>query len=215
MRYASSTISPDTRSLRIIAILAHQHRSQHHLRIWGHDHDGAYRQLPLDQPMLWSHNVLLCGSSASVWGYNHFGDSMVAVSRVILLWPTMHYVDDYGSTEITPNSSSGFTCFEDFNGAIGYNIKASKCQPPAASHKTQGVIISTDADHVALTPCPQRVKRMSEEIRSCLRQDCLDPELAQRMAGKCNFATGRLFGKVGPPPPLKPSTPEHTATFLN
>ena len=49
------------------------------LAVWGHDHDGAYRQLPLDDPRqayvllltpegptLWSHNVLLFGSAASV-----------------------------------------------------------------------------------------------------------------------------------------------------
>ena len=61
---------------------------------WGHDHDGAYRQLPLDDPRqayvllltpegstLWSHNVLLFGSAASVWSYNRFGDVLVACSR--------------------------------------------------------------------------------------------------------------------------------------
>ena len=50
--------------------------------VWGHDHDGAYRQLPLDDPSiayvllltpsgptLWHHHVLLFGSAASVWAY--------------------------------------------------------------------------------------------------------------------------------------------------
>ena len=66
------------------------------LHVWGHDHAGAYRQLPLREPehayvllitpvgpALWSHNVLLFGSAASVWGYNRFGDSLVAVSRIV------------------------------------------------------------------------------------------------------------------------------------
>ncbi|CAE7242683.1 unnamed protein product, partial [Symbiodinium sp. CCMP2456] len=51
---------------------------QMQLRVWGHDHDGACRQLPLHDPReayvlvltpmgptLWSHNVLLFGSAAS------------------------------------------------------------------------------------------------------------------------------------------------------
>ena len=88
------------------------------LSVWGHDHDGAYRQLPLrdpreacvllltpDGPTLWGHNVLLFGWAASVWSYNRFGDILVACSRTMILSPAMHYVDDYGSMEDSRNSS--------------------------------------------------------------------------------------------------------------
>ena len=196
-----------------LAIRTHKQQPEHLLQIWGHDHDGAYRQLPLDEPqqayvllhtpegpMLWSHNVLLFGSSASVWGYNRFGDSLVSVSRVILLCPTMHYVDDYGSTENSPDACSGFESFEDFNGALGYKMKTSKRQPPATSHKIQGVLISTNPTHITLTPCPERVRRMCRDIQQCLQDNHLDPDQARRMAGKCNFLTGRFFGKVGRAP---------------
>ena len=155
-----------------------------------------------------SHNVLLFGSSASVWGNNRFGDAMVSVSRVILLCPTTRYVDDYGGTEIQNNADSGFQelqAFEDFSGALGYNMKTSKRQPPASSHKIQGVIISTEPHHITFTPCPQRVQRMCQEIQTCLQQNSLKPDQARRMAGKCNFLTGRLFGKVGRAP-LKVTT---------
>ncbi|CAE7242237.1 unnamed protein product [Symbiodinium pilosum] len=162
---------------------------------------GAYVLLhTLEGPTLWSHNVLLFGSSASVWGYNRFGDAMVSVSRLILLCPTMHYVDDYGSTEASHQADSGFRSFEDFNGALGYNMKTSKRQPPASSHKIQGVIISTDTNHITLTPCPQRVERMCTDITACLQSNTLEPDQARRMAGKCSFLTGRLFGKVGRAP---------------
>ena len=196
-----------------LAIRSHQHHPDQLLHVWGHDHDGAYRQLPLDQPeqayvllhtpegpTLWSHNVLLFGSSASVWGYNRFGDAMVSVSRLILLCPMMHYVDDYGSTEASHQADSGFRSFKDFNGALGYNMKTSKRQPPAPSHKIQGVIISTDTNHITLTPCPQRVERMCSDITASIQSNTLEPDQARRMAGKCNFLTGRLFGKVGRAP---------------
>ncbi|CAE7455981.1 unnamed protein product, partial [Symbiodinium pilosum] len=78
-----------------LVIQTHQTHPTADMHVWGHDHDGAYRQLPLDNPenayvllhtpqgpTLWSHNVLLFGSSASVWGYNRFGDAMVSVSRL-------------------------------------------------------------------------------------------------------------------------------------
>ena len=110
------------------------------------------------------------------------------------------YVDDYGSMEPEHHPTSGFGSFEQLNGALGYYMKKSKRQPPAAQRKIQGVIISTDNNHVMLTPCPQRVKHMQEEIQRCLQLGQLEPEQARRMAGKCNFLTGRLFGKVGRAP---------------
>ena len=143
-----------------LVMQTHQTHPTADMHVWGHDHDGAYRQLPLDNPenayvllhtphgpTLWSHNVLLFGSSASVWGYNRFGDAMVSVSRILLLCPTMHYVDDYGSTEISEHSSSGFQAFEDFNGALGYRMKPSKRQAPAQTHKIQGVNITIEPQH--------------------------------------------------------------------
>ena len=36
---------------------------------------------------------------------------------------------------------------------------------------------------------------MCHEITACLQKDTLDPDQARRMASKCNFLTGRLFGK--------------------
>ena len=84
------------------------------LGVWGHDHDGAYRQLPIADPnvaffclptaagpTLWRHNCLLFGSAASVWAYNRFGDALATISRTLLLDTTMHYVDDYGGVEPT------------------------------------------------------------------------------------------------------------------
>ena len=123
-----------------------------------------------------------------------FGDAMVSVSRILLLCPTMHYVDDYGSTEITRHSASGFQAFEDFNGALGYRMKPSKRQPPAQTHKIQGVNITIEPQHVVLTPCPQRVQRMCQDILTCLKTNHLDPDMARRMAGKCNFLTLRVAG---------------------
>ena len=88
-----------------------QHTAQCHtspLQVWGHDHDGAYRQLPLqdsslahvllltpDGPTLWFHHVLLFGSPASVWSYNRFGDILTSITRVLTVTPVVHFVDDY------------------------------------------------------------------------------------------------------------------------
>ena len=198
-----------------LALLDHTMWPHHGIHVWGHDHDGAYRQLPLDDPRqayvllitpsgptLWSHNVLRFGSSASVWGYNRFGDAMVAIARILLLClcPALHYVDDYGRMEPEHHATSGFDSFEQLDGALGYHMKKSKRQPPALQHKIQGVLISIDDQDITLTPCSQRVRGMQEEIHRCLRLEQLEPEQARRMAGNCNFLTGRLLGKDGRAP---------------
>ncbi|CAE7244596.1 unnamed protein product [Symbiodinium sp. KB8] len=183
------------------------------LRVWGHDHDGAYRQLPLHDPRqayvllltpfgptMWSRDVLLFGSAASVWSYNRFGDVLVACSRTLVLSPALHYVDDYGSMEDEPSADSSFRAFEDYNGCLQISMKPSKRQPPEAQHRIQGVLISSDPNNLILTPCPARAQAMTQQIEKHLETNNLTPEKARKMAGKCNFLTGRLFGKVGRAP---------------
>lgn len=94
-------------------------QSQDSQTVWGHDHDGAYRQLPLQdpevayvllqtphRPTLWHHHVLLFGSAASVWVYKRFGDMLTHVSRCFCGIPVLHYVDDYGSISQSSDSDS-------------------------------------------------------------------------------------------------------------
>ena len=183
------------------------------LQVWGHDHDGAYRQLPLrhprqayvllmtpDGPTLWNHNVLLFGSAASVWSYNRFGDMLVTCSRILILCPALHYVDDYGSMEPVDSADSSFQAFEDLNSVLGFFMKKAKRQPPAGAQRIQGVLISSDSESLALTPCPKRVQQVTRLIDDYLHSGTLTPELARKLAGKCNFLTGRLFGRVGRAP---------------
>ena len=178
--------------------------------VWGHDHDGAYRQLPLDDPSiayvllltpdgptLWHHHVLLFGSAASVWAYNRFGDMLSAVARTIACIPVVHYVDDYGAIEPTGSANSGFDTFESINSILGFHMKISKKQPPAKSHRIQGVIIECDPDKITVAPCPSRIKNISEQLQGHLRTQLMTPEQARKLAGKCSFTTTQLFGRVG------------------
>ena len=93
-------------------------------------------------PNLWSHNVLLFGAAASVWSYNRFGDVLVACSRTMVLSPSLHYVDDYGSMEDQVSADSSFRAFEDCNGCVEISVKPSKRQPPETQHRIQRVLIS-------------------------------------------------------------------------
>ena len=185
-----------------------QHPGQH--AIWGHDHDGAYRQLPLaepsvayallitpDGPTLWHHHVLLFGSAASVWAYNRFGDVLTTLSRTLTATPVLHYVDDYGAIEPTHLANSSFTAFEDLNGTLGFHMKQSKRQPPLDRHKIQGVYIHHFADHTEIQPCPARITRIIADLQTAISARSLSPDLARKLAGKCSFTATQLFGRVG------------------
>ena len=121
-----STIPPHTKPLPHLYL--HSTDTQ---TVWGHDHDGAYRQLPLQDPemayvllqtpqgpMLWHYHVLLFGSAASVWAYNRFGDMLTHVSR--RLYAAYEYSTTWTTTGVsaspptltaasTPSPNTGYT----------------------------------------------------------------------------------------------------------
>ena len=125
----------------------------------------------------------------------------MATSQIIVLCPALHYVDDYGSSAIAVEAESGFTGFEDLNGALGYNMKPSKRQPPATEQRIQAVIITSDQQYTRVKPFPKKVHKMTQEIGQCIKNNSLSQDLAMRVAGKCNFLTESLFGRVGRAPP--------------
>ena len=131
---------------------------------------------------------------------DRFGDVLVACSRTLVLSQAVHYVDDYGSMGDSKSAHGSFSAFEEYNGCLPISMKQSKRQPPERHQRIQGVLISSDTDNLILTPCPKRVQRTCRQISEHLKSNTLSPEEARKMAGKCNFLTGRLFGKVGRAP---------------
>ena len=68
---------------------------------------------------------------------------------------------------------------------------------PERQQRIQGVFISSDSDNLVLTPCPKRVQYMCRQISENLTSNRLSPEEARKMAGKCNFLTGRKAVREG------------------
>ena len=78
--------------------------------------------------------------------------------------------------------------------------EAKPLQLPAAEQRIQGVIITSDQRHIRVKPCLRTVRKMSQEIEPCVKDNNLSPDLARRVAGKCNFLTRSLCGRVGRAP---------------
>ena len=110
---------------------------------WGLDHEAAYRQLPVRRPedtyvVLQTprgptrrHRVLMFGSVASVWGYCRVADWMACANSCLLLTPALHFVDDFGAPETSPEADSSFEYVQTACCDFGFRFKQSMAQPPA------------------------------------------------------------------------------------
>jgi hypothetical protein len=181
------------------------------LLVWGHDHESAYRQLPVkdtnnayvlhrvgQKKYIFRHAVLLFGAVSSVWGYNRFADSIVAVARCIMLLICGHYVDDFAGIEWATSAMGGFLAFAEMGRIIGTTMKESKAQPPANEHKLLGArigFVGHPTPMVRIRPDADRITKISEEIKTCLDNDHLSPRMASKLCGKINFLSCSLFGR--------------------
>ena len=185
-------------------------QSHTQLLVWGHDHEGAYRQLPVkDQshcylllhtpegPTLWRHAALLFGAVSSVWAYNRVGDILVLLARVLLKTPAVHFVDDYGGVDPSDTATSAFAGFSSLNQRLGFKMKPSKEQPPATEHKIQGVQLHISQDHITVKPTTDRQDRVRNMIQKSLQSNHLKPVEAATLAGKLNFLATTIAGRVG------------------
>lgn len=178
--------------------------------VWGHDLDAAYRQLPVRNPhrchvvlqlghgvSLWRRNALSFGSTASVWSFNRWADSLQMIARRILHIPVRHFVDDFAGIEDRALAGSGFQAFRDFFTELGITTKTKKEQPPQARRRLLGVILHTHHDGVELCPCPDRAGKVVAWIDRALQDRVLSPMMAQRLAGKIAFLASTMFGQFG------------------
>ena len=181
--------------------------------IFGHDLLNAYRQWPVRCPAhcgtflptaagmtFWCHLAMNFGATASVWDFNRGGDALQQLLRGLLLLPTGHYVDDFNGLEFEELGQSAMEAFEQLFTALGFRIKASKSQPPAAQHIVQGVLFEISRRGVTLSPTTERVRRIMAQITQALQDDALKPDEAHKLAGRLSFLTQAVFGGVGKAP---------------
>ena len=186
--------------------------SSHDLRpmLWAHDLDAAYRQFPVRDlerawtvlhtpqgPTLWQHLALPFGAAGSVWAFNRAADLIQWLARKLLWVPLLHYVDDFGSAEPEQLAQSGFECFSQMFGALGFLMKQKKALPPSRSQKLLGVVFDIQDTQILLCPCPARAERLKKHIGEVLAQDELRPEVAQKLCGKLVFLQTTSFGQMG------------------
>ncbi|CAE7654513.1 Dnmt3b [Symbiodinium sp. CCMP2592] len=193
--------------VRIVRAWASLHQDA---QVWCQDMMSAYRQYPVQEPThaymllqlphgvsVWRHRVLPFGSAPSVWHFNRCTDAVVWLSRCLVLVLALHYVDDVGGPEPSWSASSACATFRELCEILGIRVKPSKEQLPATVQKVLGVLITIQHDMLQVKPDPERIRRVSEALRLCLKADRLTPEEASRLCGKLVFLQSSLFGMVG------------------
>ena len=177
-------------------------------QVWCHDLADAYRAYPvrspeeaymllqtISGPTLWRHRVLPFGSSASVWHFGRLTDAMTWLVRTLLHICMLHYVDDLGGIQDSRDSHSAFSAFSEFCDLLGYRLKSSKAQPPSTRQKLLGVILEIMDDEIRVRAEPNRVQKLTNQIREILASDVLEPEVASNLAGKLGFVQSTAFGR--------------------
>ena len=179
------------------------------LELWGLDHEAAYRQFPVEEPSdtwvilstpagptLWRHNVLMFGSTASVWSYCRVADLMAWLCRALLLVPLLHFVDDFGSNETKATAPSAFSETQSTCKVLGLKFKDVKAQPPAKTQKLFGVSLTLEHDKAVVECTDERRQRLDSMLLQILLDNELKPHQASALAGKLQFIAQSMFGKA-------------------
>ena len=182
------------------------------LLCWGHDHEGAYRQLPVrDQlhtllllftqwgPMAFMHAALLFGAKGSVWGYGMISAMITALARALLFTLVFAYVDDFTGIEPQRFASSSFDSFSGLNVLLGLRMKKRKMLPPAATQKRLGVLLALLEHGVEVRVAPRRKHKIFTIILSkgsC--RSCRLESLSVWQASALSRLMRCLQGSAGP-----------------
>ena len=183
------------------------------LSFFKEDHEGAYRQVPLDPRELklsivvfhdpdtgalnfYVHKCLPFGYVASVNEYNRVSQAVAFLANKIFHVPTDCYFDDFWAIEPLFSIDSGVEAFECLNEVLGFSLKLQKRhigpKGPLLGHQ---VDLSKFPFTVAITA--SRKGKLCWSIDNALERDLLTPTEAGSLAGQGGFAVTALYGHVG------------------
>ena len=187
------------------------------LHFWRRDHEGAYRQVPIeedDQPLTvvvfchpdtgkhvyFYHTALPFGATASVYGYNRLSRAIVFLARRLLWIPVDSYFDDFWGIDKEAAAEASFKAFGDLNEILGFTIKEAKDVPPAENGTLLGVAVRLAAFPFRAEITAERKLSLRSSLKEHLDSNRLAPGEAATLAGRMNFAVSAMFGRVGRAP---------------
>ena len=184
------------------------------LLLWKRDHESAYRQVPLTPGArrlavvafchpetgavtYWIHLCLPFGLTAAVIAYNRVSQAVTWLANKALLIPCDSFFDDFWNVGPESDSDSSFEYFGFLNEILGLVLKIGKDLRPSVEGEVLGHGIKLGTPPFFFFPTESRVRKINFTILEALSGDTLRPTEASSLAGKLQFTTTALYGKVG------------------
>ncbi|KAJ9439904.1 hypothetical protein DIPPA_16048 [Diplonema papillatum] len=177
----------------------------------GLDHREAYRQLAADNGPLCRAVVaedlsgavrffelkkLSFGESASVVHYNAFAKTLVSIVRIGMKVPLMQYFDDFACPGLLEDERLLGDLLELLEGILGTAFNEEKTAR-GNRFRHLGLMFSMGSEGIDIFLSEPRKEKLKGLLRQFLDSNSLSPGEASSLAGKLNFATAALYGKVG------------------
>ena len=182
--------------------------------LWKRDHQSAYRQVPLTPGArrlavvafchpdtgavtYWVHLCLPFGLTAAVVAYNRVAQAVTWLANKALLIPADSFFDDFWSLCPESDADSSFEYFGFLNEILGLVLKVEKDLRPTVEGEVLGHGIKVGTPPFLFFPTESRIRKITFSIFEALARDSLRPQEASSLAGKLQFTTTALYGKVG------------------
>lgn len=181
------------------------------------DFKGAYRACPVleehsvfadvlvsnprqgGQRYVCTQRALPFGAVASVYGWERLGAALTAVLRWIGL-PVLRYVDDLFSAVPEELGDLARSVMERAIAALGYTLEPDKTEGPASSLTVLGVQLLIIDLMLTVAPDPLKVPHWIHQLEEALRTRRLHSGSAAKLAGRLNFASLAIFGRLASAP---------------
>ena len=178
----------------------------------------AYRQIPtrpderwatclgvwdpiLGKPAFFQQMALPFGAVGSVYGLNRLSRAIWAAGSSYLRLAWCNYYDDCPSVELQAHATVADLAVRAFFALLGWSLSTdeSKCKAYSSSFVLLGCSLQLERcpqDTIEVGNKPERIEEISGMLSKCVEERRCSQPLAATIGGKCQFASGQVFGRL-------------------
>ena len=182
------------------------------------DLKSAYRQIPtkpdeawatcmgvwdpvLGKPAYFRQLALPFGAVGSVYGFNRLSRAIWAAGSSYLRLAWCNYYDDYPSAELKAHATVADLAVRAFFALLGWTLatEEAKCKPYFSSFVMLGCSLQLDKcpkDIITVGNKPERIEEISGLLCKCVTERKCSQPVAATIGGKCQFASGQVYGRL-------------------
>ena len=180
------------------------------------DLKSAYRQIPIRPDNQWAAVIavwcpaamasrfftiaaLPFGSTGSVYGFNRLSRLIWAVVGKWLRLTWTNYYDDFPTYELKSTAVIADVAIRAILALLGWDLSLDKAKPFELQFAQLGAIVDLalcPQDQILVGNKPERVVSITKQLSECLETGICLSTLASELAGKCQFASSHVAGRI-------------------